>query len=642
MDTFTNGANGVVKGLYFEDAREVIGGKIISFGGLSHLINYGKITERITISTSILNNVTIHNYGNMGNILYSGYRNSASTMYVYNEGTMGGINQNSASTNTTVIINNVGVMGIIGADRIIIDKYILTINQPHGKQFNAISWYDGFNCGNDCIDDKESFYSHLLIKSHETTTIGGKDANSKIILDFGERFELGEKYLLDKIILDTTTARKYNVPLSFLALKNPDIYEIRQEGEYFIVNLKGAGGGAGGGSSNGKKITLNTPITATHKANIKAMNSMLLSSNALIFRNKHRAMRLRKRANRLLGNNNNANKTLIALDSLESNEFFFYDEPLILADSTKNAKRRAKTQAKKQNVQSNTQNINQANLNAENTNNEKYYFVFTPFVNHNIFSQAGNYKLSGVDGGFITAFSGKLNENNTLGTHFALSGGTLSDNNDKQFSIKNTNLMLGINYKLDLIWDMYLKARGDIFYFANVVSSSSVANTKSNNFGFGLSAVYGKDFDFNEWGVLGVEGGFDYKLLSINSIGVKSAIDGSNIQNYDKAVYNLLYLDVGVNYGKYFSTSVGMWGLDAGFGIRGNLTPKISGGKLVVSNHNIDFALDNDKVLAYLNVGGSYVLEMKDFDMEFSLAYNGNYGNRSVSNGGSFEWRVSW
>lgn len=440
--------------------------------------------------------------------------------------------------------------------------------------------------------------------------------------------------MLDKIIVDVSAIRTFSVPLSALALKNPDIYDIRQEGEYFIVNLKGMSGDGGGG----KKPVINTPITTTHKANIQAMNSMFLASNALIFRNKHNAMRLKLSHKTPFGVK--YDKKSIALDSLPYNETFFYDgKSFFLADS--NAKRRAKTNAKKQNSESQTpQSTNQEN--AKNYNNEKYHFVFMPFINHNIFSKAGDYKLSGVDGGFITAFSAKLGESHTLGTHFAISGGKLSDDNDKNFNVKNTNIMLGINYKFDLIWDMYLKSRGDLFYFTNEISSSSVAQTKPNNFGFGLSAVYGKDFDFDKWGVLSVEGGFDYKLLSTNSIGVKSAIDGANIQSYDKAIYHLLYLDVGVNYGKYFNTNVGLWGLDAGFGIRGNLTPKVSSGRLIVGSRSMDFSLDNDSVLAYLNVGGSFVLDMNDFDMEFSLSYNGNYGNRSISNGGSFEWRVNW
>ena len=52
--------------------------------------------------------------------------------------------------------------------------------------------------------------------------------------------------------------------------------------------------------------------------------------------------------------------------------------------------------------------------------------------------------------------------------------------------------------------------------------------------------------------------------------------------------------------------------------------------------------VDNDKVLGYANISGSYVLQSKSFDMEFSLAYYGNYGDRVMSNGGGFEWRVYW
>ena len=50
--------------------------------------------------------------------------------------------------------------------------------------------------------------------------------------------------------------------------------------------------------------------------------------------------------------------------------------------------------------------------------------------------------------------------------------------------------------------------------------------------------------------------------------------------------------------------------------------------------------LDTDKYLAYANAGISYLLNAKNFDMEFSLAYYGNFGDRIISNGGGVEWRV--
>lgn len=202
--------------------------------------------------------------------------------------------------------------------------------------------------------------------------------------------------------------------------------------------------------------------------------------------------------------------------------------------------------------------------------------------------------------------------------------------------------MLGLNYRLDLIYDMFLKARGDFYYFINEVGSSNIAKTKPDNLGFGLSLSYGKDFDFAENGILGLELGLDYKMLNTSNVNVQYALDNSTIENYNKAFYNLLYLDLGVNYYKYFSTDIGLWGLDSGLGIRGNLTPKISNGTLMVGNRSVDISLDNDNILAYLNIGGSYVLQSTNFNMEFSLRYNGSYGNKAMSNGGSLEWRVWW
>ena len=115
-------------------------------------------------------------------------------------------------------------------------------------------------------------------------------------------------------------------------------------------------------------------------------------------------------------------------------------------------------------------------------------------------------------------------------------------------------------------------------------------------------------------------------------------MNNSALQDYDKALYNLIYLDLGANYHKYF----GDFGLNARLGIRGNLAPKLTKSKLIVSNKSLDILIDNDKFAGYISVGGSYVLNAKDFDMEFSLAFNGIYGDRAMSNGGSLEWRVSF
>ena len=201
--------------------------------------------------------------------------------------------------------------------------------------------------------------------------------------------------------------------------------------------------------------------------------------------------------------------------------------------------------------------------------------------------------------------------------------------------------MAGLNYRADLAWDMYVKARGDFYYFLNSADSSEMAVAKPNNLGGGLSVAFGKDFDFKQGGVLGIELGIDYKAFHTGEVSANDIWGNAN-DEYKSALYHLLYADLGLNYYKYFSTDLGLWGLDARLGIRGNLTPKVSNGTLMVANRAVDITLDNDSVLGYLNVGGSYVVEAQKYAMEFTLRYNGSFGDKSMSNGGSFEWRVYW
>ena len=229
VDTFINYSNGKIKQVSFEDYKDR--NNIEHKGGLYHLINYGQIGEKqnngsdvISLGGTYYDTHKVDNYGYIDGISFDG------VLEIYNEGEIyygvRDINENSG----TVIINNAGRIGVISVPNIIIDKYALTINQKQGKLFVAGSWYDGFNCGSDCLKDDVSYYSHILVNTAlvDDPKISLKDANSKIILDFGERFELGKKYLLDKIIVDVSAIRTFSVPLSARALKNPDSYEIRQ------------------------------------------------------------------------------------------------------------------------------------------------------------------------------------------------------------------------------------------------------------------------------------------------------------------------------------------------------------------------------------------------------------------------------
>ena len=372
-------------------------------------------------------------------------------------------------------------------------------------------------------------------------------------------------------------------------------------------------------NSNG---AINTPIIATQRANVASMNNMFLISNAIISSNNAKSKKIASADSRRIMQNFSDSRDLVAVDSLQVNNEFFYKNDLLLADARGKAQNNAK-----------------ASVQGES----KYFFLLTPFVNYTAFNKFGDYQISGLDYGFITAFGGKINENNTLGVHFVFDYAKLSDKNDKSLTLANMNLMAGLNYRLDLIYDMYLKVRGDFYYFINQVNSN-IANAKPNNLGGGVSVAYGKDFDFDKGGVLGIELGFDYKAFNTSKISTDTIFGGSNpTDEYNSALYHLVYADLGLSYNKYFSTSVGLWGLDAGLGARANLTPKIaSGNTLMVGDRAIDISLDNDNFLGYVNIGGSYVAKAQNYDMEFTLRYNGSFGDKTISNGGSFEWRIKW
>ena len=386
-------------------------------------------------------------------------------------------------------------------------------------------------------------------------------------------------------------------------------------------------GGSGKYLGNGKVLidevfanvptgTINTPIIATNKANVASMNSMFLVSNAIISSNIYNA-KYTKMAK------GETSRGAFALSALKANESFYYDsKPLLLADARDSAQSQA----------SGAQNAK-----------DNFYFLLTPFVNHTSFKPVGGMSVSGLDYGFITAFGGKVAPDNTLGLHFVFDYAKLGDKHDKSLSATNKNIMVGLNYRLDLIYEMYLKARGDFYYFMNDVNSNATGKSSPNNLGGGVNVAFGKDFvDWKQAGVLGIELGLDYKALSTGKVSTEAIFGGSNDGIYDKALYHILYADLGLNYYKYFSTNVGLWGLDAGLGARANLTPKVSSNRLMIGNRNIDITLDNDNFLGYVSVGGSYVLEAQNYDMEFTLRYNGSFGDKTISNGGSFEWRTKW
>lgn len=517
----------------------------------------------------------------------------------------GNINANGGYIEATNGLNNHSIFRATGALSTIKGKFSNEANGNVYLQGTTLKVTDEFK------NDGNIIFSFLgdaigrIDASDTSAKFTNTDNKGKVQVDLsGSGKNIGEKTII--------VGKDNNGTIDNITLDESDVSFIGGSGKYL---------------GNGKVLidevfanvptgTINTPIIATNKANVASMNSMFLASNAIISSNIYNA-KYTKMAK------GETSRGAFALSALKANESFYYDsKPLLLADARDSAQAQA----------SGAQNAK-----------DNFYFLLTPFVNHTSFKQVGGMSVSGLDYGFITAFGGKVAPDNTLGVHFVFDYAKLGDKNDKSLSATNKNIMVGLNYRLDLIYEMYLKARGDFYYFMNDVNSNATGKSSPNNLGGGVNVAFGKDFvDWKQAGVLGIELGLDYKALSTGKVSTEAIFGGSNDGIYDKALYHILYVDLGLSYYKYFSTNVGLWGFDAGLGARANLTPKVSSNKLLIGNRSIDITLDNDNFLGYVSVGGSYVLEAQNYDMEFTLRYNGSFGDKTISNGGSFEWRTKW
>ena len=546
----------------------------------------------------------IYNYGYISGYIYIA-GNESGTTHITNYGTMGGVKQNGSGK--PIVIENYGVINLINnGTKAHFDGINLTIKNYAMKISSGASAFNGFN-------GSDNSSSHLILNGSGSVKFA--DKNAKLILDFGSGFELGSAYSLSKLVVDTSGTSQISVDLSHLTTRT-SLYKLTQSGDNFIVSLDAP----------------NSEIGILYKSNIRTMNNFHTISNSMIYP--------RKAQNLTMKNYRNiADSALDSANHLKSYESFAYRNEAINRRIQRQNKRNYSRESLKAQNQKQSQNltIDSANRTRESQNQTQnphdYYFILTPFVNHNHFFESGRYNLSGFDYGFLTAFSAQVAESNSLGAHFMMSYGSLGDKKDKDLSIKSLNLNLGLNYKLDLIYDMFVKARGDFYYFLNQAKTLTIFEViKPNNLGFGVSVSYGKDFDFKSGGMLGIEVGLDYKALQSSTISLHDNI-------YQKSLYHLLYADLGVSYSKYF----GNFGLNAGLGIRGNITAnKLAKSQIRISalDRNVDMVLDNDNFLGYANLSASYVLNAKNFNMEFSLAYYGNFGDKAISNAGGFEWRV--
>lgn len=642
-------------------------------------INYG-VLRRTTdtggggeIFTGVIMNFDyIINHGIIGNSVWLENNTSGNLPNLLNFGITGGYDEAHQKDFDGFLLNNLGIILINKRNT---DRGDRSTHFQTKSDINIINYHiqvnekaDFFNTTKHEDNDHGNGYTHTNataadINSHllvsQTDKVHFVDSNSKILLSIGGDFEIGKDYLISHLIQVNKDFSDRdlidNIDAFRLTTKDNWLEVFTNDNHTFTLKPNGA----------------MSEVAITQKANIKTINSLMIQSDEVIFKDSFYNAKSSPKSNI----KTRSIKRLSSLNSIADNATFFYnnhsdssnamDLAFYISDAREQRAKRASNLNKRANPRNNTQststNNNASTQQSTKSTNDNLYFAFMPYVSYNDLGKQNRYKLAGLEYGFISAFSGKINPSNALGIHLGFSYDKYSDTSKyhyfKDFHIKSMNIMGGLNYKLDLIYGMYLKARIDAFYFMNDIANLPYyynISTKFDNLAFGGSVYYGKDFDFNVGGVLGVSLGLDYKALKqLKTVRITDSIQLKN-DVYRADLYHLPYIDAKLKYNKYFDFGLG---LNASLGIRANPAFNAMKGNLVIYDDNyyldyaakrdntgyarrsIDFNLDSDIFLGYVNVGLNYkLLDM----MDFSINYSGNFGNKSMSNAGNFAFKIWW
>ena len=202
----------------------------------------------------------------MGGFSGGRYNDGAGTnipMSVTNYGTMNGFSTGSGTGDITIA--NYGVINVISHNQHLRDAqnyfYVLKdwamIIDESQSTFNGTTTATGNN-------------SHLVTN---TPRVRFADSNSKMILDFGNNFELDKEYSLDKLIINDYSGGTNGLKVDFDRLTTrSSLYQLKQQGNNFIVTID----------------TANSEIGTLYKSNIRTMNNFDLISNAMIYPHKYK------------------------------------------------------------------------------------------------------------------------------------------------------------------------------------------------------------------------------------------------------------------------------------------------------------------------------------------------------------------
>ena len=106
--------------------------------------------------------------------------------------------------------------------------------------------------------------------------------------------------------------------------------------------------------------------------------------------------------------------------------------------------------------------------------------------------------------------------------------------------ISTITTLLGLHYKLDMTYGLYLKVFGDAFYLLNKALLNKQKQSL-DSIGFGANVYLGKTFDFDNVGNLNLELGLNTTGLQNNEI---NFINETYTKNFIMLVYGDVYLKV--------------------------------------------------------------------------------------------------
>ncbi|RAX55302.1 hypothetical protein CCY99_00965 [Helicobacter sp. 16-1353] len=548
-------------------------------GVIDILNNYGKIN-------SLKNSTTITNLNNTGEIRLHNINND---------------NDISDIKKIYAHINNITENATIN-----ISAYHLVIDKK-ASDFNSFSGYNA-----------ESYdLSHLVIQDTSSNKKGVKlkDTNSKILLTLGKSFELNTKYSLAKLITNTD-GNQYkltyenngdiNLNTLFSHLKIVDSTALGYDASFLTLVLDGESFRVNILSSTNQMIT-NSIQNTKNKANVTNINNIALNLKSNVFKNLGGSGLALSKRDEILQELESLKIAKIRQSLAKSSESNFKENDRFYYNNTQDSI------------------ILDSNLNSNDSHN--YHTFFTPFITHSILDG----DISGLSYGFVGGFNAKLADSHTLGTHIGFNYGSMNGNKStNNIDINNLNILLGLHYKLDLVYGMYVKALVDFIYINNDGKYSfdlGLYKVNSNSYGYNANIAFGKDFSLKNAGILGIEIGF-------NPLGIKTNDTQIGTHKYIGDFTNLLYGDLGLNYNIRFKNG---FGLDSMLGVKYLFNnPQ---GKMALLNTIINYDIGVDKLISYIGFGVNYSVNSS---ITLGLNYLGNFGDRTITNSGFLNIKIGW